>query len=343
MTGQPLTSTQQVRLDLSLPDVSDLSTVCRDGSLLWLAGDEKPSRVIRLAADGAGAYADPAPFPLAECVDLPEGPNEEVDIEALDIRDQHLWVIGSHSATRKQARPHDSEKEARENLRTVEQHPNRNLILRLALDGDGNDRRPVSAAPGSQGAPRCYTGLREALADDKHLGPFLPIPGKDNGLDIEGLTALDDTLLLGLRGPVLRGWAVLLGVDPTALTPASKDSYRKFFLDLGGLGIRDLCRIDDDVLILAGPTMDLDGPTRLYRWPGAATTRTTTVLTDDQFIRYDLARDPAATEGTDHPEGVTGLSGGDPAEVLVIYDSPSAARAPDDDSTLADIYALPPA
>ena len=35
--------------------------------------------------------------------------------------------------------------------------------------------------------------------------------------------------------------------------------YRKHLLELGGLGIRDLCVDGDDLLILAGPTMDLDG------------------------------------------------------------------------------------
>ncbi|MNG03413.1 hypothetical protein D3C84_864920 [compost metagenome] len=35
--------------------------------------------------------------------------------------------------------------------------------------------------------------------------------------------------------------------------------YRKHFFALNGLGFRDLCTSGDDLLILAGPTMDLDG------------------------------------------------------------------------------------
>ncbi len=38
----------------------------------------------------------------------------------------------------------------------------------------------------------------------------VPIPGKDNGFDIEGLAVREDRLLLGLRGPVLRGHAFVL-------------------------------------------------------------------------------------------------------------------------------------
>ena len=63
----------------------------------------------------------------------------------------------------------------------------------------------------------------EALRQDPHLGPFLrtshgeadgkharaPLASKENGFDIEGLAAFDRRLILGLRGPVLRGWAML--------------------------------------------------------------------------------------------------------------------------------------
>lgn len=41
------------------------------------------------------------------------------------------------------------------------------------------------------------------------LRPFLPILSKDNGLDIEGITARGDRVLLGLLGPVLRGIALV--------------------------------------------------------------------------------------------------------------------------------------
>ena len=38
------------------------------------------------------------------------------------------------------------------------------------------------------------------------------IPGKDNGLDIEGLAVDGHRLLLDPRGPVLRGWSALLEI-----------------------------------------------------------------------------------------------------------------------------------
>ncbi len=56
--------------------------------------------------------------------------------------------------------------------------------------------------------------LRDLLEDDEHLAPFLAIPGKDNGLDVEGIAVRGDRVLLGLRGPVLRGWALVLELRP---------------------------------------------------------------------------------------------------------------------------------
>lgn len=60
-----------------------------------------------------------------------------------------------------------------------------------------------------------------------------------------------ERLFMGLRGPVLRGWAVILEVEledndqPSTLSlkaiGPSDRLYRKHFLHLGGLGIRDLC------------------------------------------------------------------------------------------------------
>ena len=106
-------------------------------------------------------------------------------------------------------------------------------------------------------------------------------------MDVEGLAVHGETLYIGLRGPVLRGWAVVLAVLPTENTedPGRLElgelpegtRYRKHFLDLGGLGVRDLCPDGDDLLVLAGPSMALSGPVRIYRWHGAAATETSRV------------------------------------------------------------------
>ena len=72
---------------------------------------------------------------------------------------------------------------------------------------------------------------------------------------------------------MLRGYAVILQmqveeVGNGLLAPRRTkkgSAYSKHFLDLDGLGIRELCRHGEDLLILAGPTMPVDAPIRLYR------------------------------------------------------------------------------
>lgn len=319
---------------------TDLSTVCRDGTVLWVAGDEEPV-LHRLSAEPQdGAYGDLVTFPLGDLVDLPEGPGREVDVEGMDRAGDHLWLVGSHSRTRKRVDPDDDDRDVPAILAEVKVRPNRNVLIRLSLAGAGAAARPVTGA-------LLDGDLLTALAADELLRPFLAIPGKDGGLDIEGLVAVDDGLLLGLRGPVLRGWAVVLEVrprtdpdDPARLTlDGTEPGYRTLFLDLDGLGVRDLCRLDDDVLVLAGPTMDLDGPARLYRWPGAATAQRSTVGRD--LVRVaEVATSTGPEEGSDHPEGITVVADADPIEVLVVYDSPATARRPSPGTVLADVLRL---
>ncbi len=183
------------------------------------------------------------------------------------------------------------------------------------------------------------------LDGDDHLASFLAIPGKDNGLDIEGIAVHGDPgqerVLLGLRGPVLRGWAVVLQVAPREddgelkLTKSFDGGrYAKHFLDLDGLGIRDICAQGDDLLLLAGPSMDLDGPVRVYRWRGAAQIQAPDVVHREELHReLDLPHG----EGDDHAEGIALLPSG---ELLAVYDSPAAHRLPEPGIVLADVVAL---
>jgi hypothetical protein len=342
---------RQVVLGLTAADrgavaIADLSAVHRDGALLWLATDEELPELYRLTAAGDG-YGDPRGFRLGDVVDLPEGAEAEVDVEGLDGAPGCLWLVGSHSRTRKRVDPEDDDEKVAQALRTVRSHPNRNVLVRLPLS-TGDDGLPVPS-PGTAGdrAAAVLDGdLLRALSADPHVGPFLEIPGKDNGLDIEGLAVVGDGLLLGLRGPVLRGWSLVLEVtpEPDPRRPGKlrlggpQPGYRLFFLDLDGLGVRDLCRAGDDVLVLAGPTMDLDGPVRLYRWRGAGDDRRHTAVRREDLARIgDLPFGSGDDEGSDHAEGITLLPDGD--TLLVVYDSPAPARVLAD-GVLADVVRL---
>jgi len=206
-------------------------------------------------------------------------------------------------------------------------------LVRVADDG----RR--SAVIGAAGAKN----LTDLLVTDPHLAPFLAIPSKDNGLDVEGLAVHGDTLYIGLRGPVLRGWACVLEVlpttddrDPTRLRFAAFHDgtrYRKHLLDLGGLGVRDLCPDGDDLLVLAGPSMALSGPVRLHRWHRAAHAETSRVVRGAELT---LETELPHGAGEDHAEGIALLGEAADARLLVVYDSPAQQRRPTTESVLAD-------
>ncbi|GAA4557739.1 DUF3616 domain-containing protein [Planotetraspora kaengkrachanensis] len=307
----------------------NLSAIRQDGPYLWIAGDE--TATIERLTSRDGVYDDQRTFDLADFVDLPAGRDAEADIEGLARTDGWLWAVGSHSLKRRRLKPGHSADKARRRLATVLREENRFVLVRLPLrDGvpvraDGRRRAAVLSGDDN---------LADMLSGDPHLAPFLKLPGKDNGLDIEGIAARPDEhgdrLYVGLRGPVLRGWAVLLEIrpathprDPSRLRLA--EPYRTHFLDLDGLGVRDLCPYGDDLLILTGPSMDLDGPVRVVRWRNGSTGGVVAATDLETVTELPYGR------GEDHPEGLAVLDDG---RLIVVYDSPSPERR-----TAAGVYA----
>jgi hypothetical protein len=124
-----------------------------------------------------------------------------------------------------------------------------------------------------------------------------------------------------------------------------KSLYLKHFLPLEGLGVRDLCRQGDDLLILAGPTMDLDGPVTVFRWAGAARAADGGLVERDALsVVGSVPFGTGPDRGRDHAEGMTLFSpdGGDPRALLIAYDSAAEGRlGPMAGCVRADIFALP--
>ena len=347
-----------------------LSVAVQIGDTLWVANDESISlerlSLIKEANTGKYRYGrQHQQFSLADYVRLPVAPPkdpaefEEVDVEGLDFADGYLWLVGSHSLKRKNPTLQDGAREAQKQLAKVSADGNRYLLARIpVVAGDGTYTLTKKAK--QKGKKRTAAQLRgnaqgndltKALRGDKHLGPFFAIPGKDNGFDIEGLAVAGERLFLGLRGPVLRGWAVILEVraeeddeDPSTLRlkpiGPKQRLYRKHFLQLGGLGIRDICAQGADLLILAGPTMDLDGPVTLFRWPDGAAPQGERVVPADELPRV---LDLPYGQGVDHAEGMTLFApdGGTAPSLLVVYDSSSERRQPGQSTAVADVFRLP--
>ena len=306
---------------------TNLSAVRVDGPVLWIAGDETAT-VERLVADDPAQpaeYAGEQSYRLADFIDLPgTDADEEADVEGLARTGHFLWAVGSHSLRRKQIKAHHAGDKALRRLSRVRGQDNRQILLRLPVTEVGGLPTPVREIVVDGVTHRAAQldrrdGLRTLLRHDEHLGPFLAIPGKDNGLDIEGIAVSGERVYLGLRGPVLRGWAFVLELRPF-VDPAEPErlrlrtfgdglAYRKHVLRLAGLGVQDLCPHGEDLLVLAGPTMDLDGPVHVFRWHGALTADTPQVVRGDLLTReVDL---PFGA-GVDHAEGI-GLLDPDPA------------------------------
>jgi hypothetical protein len=336
-----------------------------DGSL-WVASDETAT-VERLSLVGPYTYGNHRQFTLAELITLPNQDKIEVDIEGMDYADDYLWVLGSHSTKRKKIKDGKDEQKNIARLSEVTFDPNRYILARIPmLSGDLVKSCAQSHAPNQKltaaTLDRTNNGniLIDALKADLHLGPFLSaetrtqdkpmlLPGKDNGFDIEGLAVCGDRLFLGLRGPVLRGWAIILEIAVEATNPEtlalkaigqSGERYKKHFIDLGGLGIRDLCFQGQDLLILAGPTMVLDGSIRVFRLSGVLDL-TQDSLCEQEPGKLEVLFDIPFGIGCDRAEGICLFACiGDTPSLLSVYDAPSETRLHGFNGVLADVFKL---
>ena len=336
--------------------LEELSAVARtpDGNL-WVGSDEYLT-LERLSPMGDGIYGGHKTFHFKDYIDLFDH-DSEIDIEGLDYADGYIWVTGSHSLKRYKTKGKKPKKDI-QRLSEIERDPNRYLLARVpVLNGElvptcaRADHEEETLTAASLEKMNGHNQLMEALADDEHLGQFLKmgLPSKDNGLDIEGLAVQGNQVFLGLRGPVLRGWAIILELEvemanPGVLRLKELDDgvlYRKHFLDLNGQGIRELCFHEGDLLVLAGPTMDLEGAMQMFRFEDALDHSNDTIWSQESgklHVLFDLP----FTIGTDHAEGLTlmpclGYDDG----LMVVYDSPDDNRRPDKKSLFADIFRLP--
>jgi hypothetical protein len=133
-------------------DIRDgLSAVAFRGQDLWLACDEG-CRLERLSRVGSElAFSSHREFPLADFLDLParreEGkPEEEADVEGMDIDDEWLWLVGSHSVKRKNPKTGDSAAQVAEKLQKTSRDGNRHLLARIPLE-DGVKRQRSRIVP----------------------------------------------------------------------------------------------------------------------------------------------------------------------------------------------------
>lgn len=328
------------------PIEQDLSAAARAGDSLFVSCDETAG-VDRLTQSD-GHWGNHRHFSLGELVELPDGPAGEMDIEGLECDGGWLWVVGSHSLKRDKPDIDENDPQAAlKEMEDIDRDPNRHFLGRFPLVEQDGGMAPV-ARDGKRRAEHLKLSKKKSklhkwLRDDPHLARFLKIPSKENGFDIEGLAVRGDRVWLGLRGPVLRGWGVVLEMEMKrtgsghlkARRIDGKRRYRKHLLPTRGLGVRELSLDGDDMLVLAGPTMAGDGPAQVLRWKDATGRRESGVVAPREVERVlELPYRGAV----DHPEGLVPWG----KDWLVVYDSPAGHRLEGDGAVVtADIWRIP--
>lgn len=345
---------------LKKPLRDGLSSVVKVGEYIFLACDEGTS-LERLKKTEAG-YQEHTLFNIADYIPLSKD-HTEIDIEGIDFENHYLWITGSHGLKRKKPSEEDKIKKQIKDISKIEAEENRYLLARIPLVRDQESGElllykscPHPNDPDKKLTAACLKGdkdsneLMDALKKDKHLKDFLRIPGKDNGFDIEGLALDGSRIFLGLRGPVLRGWAIILEIETEEadkhtiklknVGPKGK-KYKKHFLDLAGMGVRELTPAGKDLLLLAGPTMELDGTIALYRWKEAlAHTKEVkkSLVYEHQVERImDIPHGTGPDAGKDKAEGIALIS---EQQLLVVFDSPAKNRKIGKTDVLADVFTI---
>jgi hypothetical protein len=355
--------------DLRATTVENLSSAVfsHRGKYLWMGTDEFTAiERFTQSKDNKNVFDNHQRFDFKNFIDGFDDLQGEVDVEGLDYSNGYLWAIGSHSSKRKKikAKP-DKFTVKNEELKNIERQENRYLLARIAINEAGEIENSGSHQTAWLKREGSNSLLTKALATDEYLDLgrsidpldrdarvgqefYFYLPSKENGFDIEGLAVWGNRLMIGLRGPVLRGMAILLEVEvDDSSSPElnlktignDRRQYKRHFLDLNGLGIRELCwdNSHNSLLILAGPTMALDGRHSLFRLDRPFELADNS-LSSQQNQQLTYLGDIPHREQQDRAEGLT--LDRDGKSILVVYDSPAKDRSIlDDFDTLIGVYA----
>ena len=300
--AMPLRRMRQVTFDYAgarnISDViGNMSGIAVDREFAWTVSDE--GRTFECLRINDAGFRLEEQYRLDDFFpDLPAG--HEADLESLDVFGGRLWLCGSHCRVRREPKV----------VGTLDpgfkRRPSRHLLGSIELGGSGKPKRGTARA-----LPFVGDGsLRRRLRENAYLSGFLNLPSKENGLDIEGIVLQQKRLLLGLRGPVIDSHAIVVSLPRKAALLPEDGNPHLHMLDLGGLGVRDLARDGETVLVIAGPVTGADGPFRIHRWQPS----------DDGRIETPQVIYEWSTS-VRHPEGLCPFAIDGRPGILVVYDT----------------------
>ncbi|MET1413268.1 DUF3616 domain-containing protein [Roseibium sp. HPY-6] len=175
---------------------------------------------------------------------------DEIDAEGVvfvpsgdDNAPSYFYVTGSHGLSR-----------------GGDLQPSRYWLFRFPVEtGTG---KPTFTFDDKEVAPEVER--TDLLADTIDANPDLTsyFEGKldQNGVTIEGISEMDGDMLFGLRSPCLANHAFILRVPGSELFKETPPSSTTEKVELGdNVGVRDLTRVKDGLLILAGRSDDRRG------------------------------------------------------------------------------------
>ena len=220
-----------------------------------------------------------------------EGKPLELDGEGVAYADGFFYVIGSHGHPRDSKRRLDPDKDT---ARIAAQIAASSQIVRFRSDGAR-----------ATGAIERTAKLRALIAQQPALRSYQDQRLENNGLTIEGIAVRRGRILVGFRGPTLKGSrAAVLSVAVDGVFGKAAPDARLHRLPLGKeASVRDLAAFGDGVLVLAGPIASGPGPFGIYWWDGES---------DNARLLKDLA-------------DVVGKSGKRKAEALLPLDEDAAS------------------
>lgn len=239
-------------------DPLNISGIAAKGDLLVLGSDEKSSIQV-FKKSGLNTYQATSSGPIEL-----DTPSPEIDIEGIAWNDRYVYAVCSHSLARKEIKNDKTVAENHKRLQVISEESaaqKRSQIFRLKLDAEG------ALVPHSLER----ITLHQILATHPIFERFQRIPSKENGIDIEAIAVDGNGLLIGFRGPSLRGpyIPVLALKFQEGLFQSDALRVEDRFLDLGGRGIRDMAAVPGgEFLVLGGPVGDEPIAYQLYYWDG---------------------------------------------------------------------------